>query len=286
MDTEIKEFWNETMQEVDSLPLDCVEKKGAQANQYCDVDKLIFQGLGNKRFSCLRVVPKSEHGCSKRAVIFLPGGYAGWTPRPHVWFEGIDTLCVDPRGQGHSKHDCDVRDNITTGIKNRFTCHLRHVYADVRQSVNYLAASGYTSIAIVGNCFGGAIALGMGALDSRVKVVCAQMPYLADWERCANEKVKCYEYLLKYLDRYPNMRDKTFGVLRFFDLFNLVPDMMAHSFVTVGEGNSVVPPGHVWDIYSKIGGDKARLFLCDGNWGYGNDPNYYYWQLCMMRKYL
>ena len=202
MEKDIAEFWSDTFDEVDSLTVDCKEVSNVEKNWYCNVKQLSFNGLGDVRFNCLMVTPKSEHGKSKRAVIFIPGGYAGWRPRPYLWFEGMVGLFVDPRGQGHSKEDCDIRDNLTTGIQSKYKHHLRYVYSDVRQATNYLVKCGFESVGISGTCFGGSVALGMASLDSRIDSVAAEIPYLADWQNCVEQGIEAYEYVIKYLKKY------------------------------------------------------------------------------------
>ena len=277
-------FWKETFDEVDVKGVDCTETTDVDRGTQFRAKQLTFTGLGEKRFNCLCVEPHSDH-VRKVAVIFIPGGYAGWKPRPYLWYEGVTGFFVDPRGQGHSKMDCDVRDSLTTGVQNRYKHHLRFVYADVRQAINFLSQQGYESIGVAGTCFGGSIALGIAALDKRIKVVAAEMPYLADWKNCCDKGVKAYEALVKHLEKYPDTEEKVFGVLQNFDLLNLVGEITVPTIVTIGGKNDVVPSSLVHRIYDAIGGG-VKVLLTDSERGYGNDPNFPYWAMTLFRKYL
>lgn len=112
-----------------------------------------------------------------------------------------------------------------------------------------------------GRSQGGAQALIAGGIDSRVKLVCAEIPALCDLSGAVVGRSSGWpRYQQNAKENFPAENQEA---VRYVDAMNFAPSIKGISFVTCGFIDLVCPPTGVFAVYNTIPGEKHILHNTD-----------------------
>lgn len=259
---DIDEFWRTTRERLAREPMEAKVETLDEPLPYKKF-KVTLRSLDGIRFIALLALPiQGEASAKPWPVIVTVPGYGG-TQQGVMLSEcqrGYAILQVFPRGQGDSEALWKIDGDKLTGYLERpEDNYYRGAYADVMRGIDFVVTRDgldRTRIALVGTSQGGGISLAVAALDSRVKVVVAHVPFLCNFRlaaRTANSRIKNQ---LDYAKRNDEIALRT---LDYFDPFQLAPQLRVPVLMSAGGKDEVCPQATIQSVHQRIAGRKKTL---------------------------
>ncbi len=261
---DIHAFWQQTLARLGREPMDA---KVEQVNEPLPYRKyrVTLRGLDGVHFRALLALPVMGEATAKPlpAIVTVPG-YGG-TQQGVMLSEclrGYAILQVYPRSQGDSEAlwKIDGPDKLTWHAAHPEGAYYQGAYADVVRGIDYLISRPDVDperIGLVGTSQGGGMALAVGALDPRVKVVVAHVPFLCDFRAAAAMP----ESLVKTVLNRANLNNEaTLRTLDYFDPLQLAPDLHVPVLVSAGGKDVTCPAATIRAVYERLPGIKSLMF--------------------------
>lgn len=165
------------------------------------------------------------------------------------------------RGQGLSEAAMPIQSNakLTAALDRPADHYYRWAYLDLVVALGVLAsdpAVDATRIGSVGTSQGGGLALALAALDTRIRAVVANLPFLCGLRDCA-----AIEGSLVYdlLDEAGLRSSPDLGTLDYFDAVRLAPWIHVPTLLTSGGRDRTCPPKSILAAYDHLPGVKCLL---------------------------
>ncbi len=260
-------FWNKSLQEIHSQPLNAVETPIPHPvkNIECFRFELDAYGGGKLVGYFLRPV-KSE---PVPLVVHLIG-YTGDKGFPHSYLHWLSMGCavctVDTRDQfGESYSDRAFGRGhgvgwMTQGIESPETYYYRFVYGDCLRVLDFaLGHEGIDNsrICVHGISQGGGLSLATASMDSRITHCMADIPFLCHFRRAIEISTELpYTEFVHFLKRFPALESKALNTLDYVDNLYLANRIKAKTLVSVGLQDMVCPPSTVFGVYNQISAQK------------------------------
>lgn len=264
---EVHAFWQQTLAKLSHEPMEAVLEPVTEPLPYKKF-RVTLRGLDGVPFRALLALPVQGESKAKPlpAIVTIPG-YGG-TQQGVMLSEcmrGYAILEVYPRSQGESEAlwKIDGPDKLTWHIAQPEGAYYQGAYADVVRGIDYIVSRADIDparIGLVGTSQGGGIALAVAALDPRVKVVVAHVPFLCDMRTAArtpNSLVK------NALDRTNLNNEAALHTLDYFDPLQLAPDLHAPALISAGGKDEVCPEVTIRAVYDRIPGIKSLVVYPD-----------------------
>lgn len=269
-------FWEEVLAEARAAPLEVDVTPSGPRLAGVEVSRVIYRGLGGARISGWYVRPK-EGGAHPGCVVYH--GYSDRGARAlqlyNLAAQGVAVLSMDCRGQGGDSPDLPPVDGghhagwLTRGLADPATYYYRYVYADAVLALEVLAAFPEVNadrLATTGISQGGGLSLAAAALSGRPVFVWADIPFLCDFKRAAElTPTLPYTELSTYLRRRPELGDKAFATLAYFDVVNLARRLRCPVTVTVGLFDDICPPSTIFGMFTQIPSTDKELIVMPYN---------------------
>jgi cephalosporin-C deacetylase len=279
-------FWEETRQESEQQPLNAELNPVDYIVEQVKVYDLYFDGFQNSRIYGRYVLPREASGDNKVPIIIMFHGY-NWnnTVISNILgfsLVGYGVLLMDVRGQNVKSPDHNHYENggaagwMTKGILNPYNYYYRYVYMDCVRAIDFLMTREEVDkerIAVEGGSQGGGLALAVGALSDKVKVVLADIPYLCHFRRAielyeGSPYSEIYHYF-KVHDSLHRTEEQVYRTLSYFDGMNLAPWIKADTLMSVGLEDTVCPPSTAFAAYNHINTNKEiRVYPEYGHGGF------------------
>lgn len=198
--------------------------------------------------------------------------------------QGYAILALDVRGQCGETPDARVYPAgafsgwMTLGLESPYTYYFRQVYLDAARAVEALANQPEVDekrIGCIGKSQGGGLAVVAAGLintlgeeidlGSRVKAVCAAIPFLADfrsaYQRQSAGPLDELSWYFQLYDSEHKREEKIFGTLDYFDAVHFAPWMEKDAAVLISMGlkDTVCPSTTVYSLYKAIEGEKELI---------------------------
>ncbi len=260
---ELHAFWQQTLAKLAKEPME------AQVEQLKDpvpyrTFRITLRGLGGVHFRALLALP--VQGESKAgplpAIVTIPG-YGGTQQGVMLGecMRGYAVLQVFPRSQGESEAlwKIDGPDKLTWHTAQPEGAYYQGAYADVIRGIDYLVTRPEidpTRLALVGTSQGGGMALSVTALDARVKVVVAHVPFLCDFRAAARTPNSLVKVLL---DRADLNHEATLRTLDYFDPLLLAPDLRVPALISAGGRDETCPVATIRAVFNRLPGTKSVM---------------------------
>lgn len=267
---DFKKFWLDTKEISKSEPLNEEIEKIEYIVKEIDAYKVYYAGFGGARICGYYLLPKSKG--SHPAILWFHG-YGGNKGKISYYLKwvllGYAVLAIDIRGQNGESTDNKIYPApsiwgyMTKGVFDKEKYYYRGVYIDCVRAIDFLTNReeiDKSRLCVTGSSQGGGLSLATAALDSRVKLTIAEIPYLCHYRRGVEwaEEAKNITYLefINIIKIYPEKEDDMFRTLSYFDNLNLCSWIKSKTIITCATRDIVCPPSTVFAVYNHIKANK------------------------------
>lgn len=273
---DLAEFWQETLQRTRATPLEVQTETVDEPlpfQKFC----LTYQSLDGVPIRAYLNVPLDASSKKRWPLIVTCPGYSGkgWLCLSGDCQRGYAVLQICPRGMGESAQLWQVPRNCENAWINYGKTHARGfyyqgAYIDVVRGIDCALIRpdiDAERVALVSGSGGGLIMLGAGSIETRVKAVVAEQPFLCDFLREPTH-INANEYGDENFAR-------TWG---YFEPMNLVPFLKTATLLISGGCDTTCPPKTIAAVFERLGGIKALAHFPDQPHGTTSDINGIIWE--------
>ena len=267
-------FWQQTLSKTRTHPLNPRFEAVDYGLRTVEVFDVTFNGYAGHPIKGWFLLPKHRNGPLPCIVEYI--GYGGGRSFPFDWLvwssAGYAHLIMDTRGQGSAWRSGDTADLETDGGNGQFpgfmtrgilspqTYYYRRVFSDAVRAVETALSHPEVDperIAVSGASQGGGISLAVSGLDSRVKVVMPDVPFLCHFSRATLiTDAHPYQEISKYCQVHRDKIEQVFETLSFFDGMHFAARSKAQALFSVALMDEICPPSTVFAAYNHYAGAK------------------------------
>jgi cephalosporin-C deacetylase len=245
-------FWQNTLFETRSHALEPSFEAVDYGLSTVESFDVTFSGFGGQRIKAWLMLPRQRSGALPCVVEFIGYGGGRGVPLERLLYSsaGFAHLVMDTRGQGSSWSKGDTPDPesdgsnpqhpgfMTRGVLRPETYYYRRVFTDAVRAVETARAHpavDATRIVVTGGSQGGGISIAAAALDSSVRALMPDVPFLCHYRR-ATELVGTHPYgeISNFLKIHRDKLEAVFATLSYFDGANFAPRTSSSAFYSVG----------------------------------------------------
>lgn len=257
-------FWKQGLEQVRNQPLGTTFAKRPLPLREIDVYEVSFTGAGGATIGGEMIVPR---GLSGAPGVVVYHGYSGRHDAVYSLLHwaamGTVVFTVDTRGQRGNTVDSAAYPGprspgfMTAGVCSPYDYYYRNAYLDCVRALDVLAERDevdMSRLAVVGMSQGGGLSLATAALDERVNLCLAEVPFLCDFPRAIRITGDWpYSEIINYL-RYSDAAEETqiLKTLSYFDNINLAGLIRARTLISVGLCDSICPPSGIFGAYNHM----------------------------------
>jgi cephalosporin-C deacetylase len=260
-------FWQQTLSRLASEPMEAVVEPLAEPLPYRKF-RVTLRSLGGVHFRALLALPvQGESPARLLPAIVTAPGYGG-TQQGIMLSEclrGYAILQVYPRDQGESATlwKIDGPDKLTWHLDQPEGAYYQGAYADMIRGIDFLVSRAeidHDRIGLAGTSQGGGIVLAVAALDPRIKVVAAHVPFLCDMRAAAQIP---HALVNDLLTRSGHDRETALATLDYFDPLQLAPDLRAPVLMSAGGKDLTCPAPTIRAVFDRLPGVKSLIVYPD-----------------------
>ncbi|NNC13532.1 acetylxylan esterase [Planctomonas sp. JC2975] len=231
-----------------------------------------FAGFDDQPVKAWLHLPRHRNGSLPCVVQYMGYGTGRGTPvtLTNLLYSaaGYANLIVDNRGQvGSDTADGDAEQRaqasgfLTQGILDPETYYYRRLIVDAVRAIGAAAAHPEIDaerLAVAGGSQGAALALAAAALDGTPVAVLADLPFLSHLRRAADvASAGPYLELTKFGRARPELVERAFTTLTYFDAVNFAPRSTASARFSAALMDDVAPASTVFAAYNNYAGPKT-----------------------------
>ena len=268
-------FWQDTLDESRSYPLDARFERIDFGLELVDTFDVTFNGFGGQPVKAWLLLPRREHPTELPCMVEYIG-YGGGRGFPIDWLfwsaAGFAHLVMDTRGQGSEWLHGDTPDLdpagaaphypgfMTLGIESPKTYYYRRLITDAVRAVEAARANpaidpGRT--AVTGGSQGGGLALAAAGLMPDLPLMLADVPFLCHYRRAVEmTDLSPYVEITRYCQVHRARTEQVFATLAYFDGMNFAVRAQAQALFSVGLMDQVCPPSTVYAAFNHYAGRK------------------------------
>jgi cephalosporin-C deacetylase-like acetyl esterase len=225
--------------------------------------------INNSRFYGIVCIPKKE---GKYPAVFIPPG-AGVRPyygEIALAERGIITFQVGIHGIPVTMDEtvyANLREGALKGyqlfnLDDKNNYYYKRVYLGCVRSIDFLVSLPQydgENLGVTGGSQGGALTIVTAALDSRVKVLAAHYPALADLTGFLYNRAGGWPLIFYYkYGNNINVKDKT-ETIGYYDVVNFAKSLTVEGLYTWGFNDEIVPPTSMYAAYNSITAPKNLI---------------------------
>ena len=276
------EFWQRSLAELEKVPTEFqLTAKPEQAKEGVDLFEVSMRSYGKVRVRGWLEIPRNP---GPQAVVIRVPGYGG-NMKP-IGRQDMIVFSFNPRGHGNSQQDISgqPRNYWVRGLDNKDTYFYRGAYLDCVRAVDFICSRPEVDpkrIAVWGASQGGGFAFATAALDSRVALCIADIPFLCDWHNYF-ELTRWPEMIEWIQEKEHRNWKKTLRTMSYFDTLNLCSRVRCKTYMGVGLQDQVCPPTTSFAAFNRIPGNKTHRIY--SNRGHGMDDEHWLWVWSQIRS--
>jgi cephalosporin-C deacetylase len=275
---DMAEFWAASIKELGEVEPDYelipVDGEEGRDNQLYE---LIMRSHGGVRVRGWLEVPLSpgEWGDAPYPAFLRVPGY-NQNMRPLGRVGGVVVLSFNIRGHGNSTDDVPGRpaDFWYRGLDDKDTYYYRGAFLDCIRAVDYLTSREDVDpdrIVVWGLSQGGGLAFATAALDQRIDLCVADIPWLGDWvnySKLVDEDADMKAWLAASESR---TKESVLKTLSYFDTMNLAGRIQCPTLMGVGLQDRISPPTTSFATFNRIVAPTDFRIYEDSGHGLGWD---------------
>ena len=213
-------------------------------------------------------------------VLRLPG--YGQSMKPVGDQEDLIVFSFNPRGHGNSQDDVPgtPQDYWVRGLDDRDTYFYRGAYLDCIRAVDFLCSLDNVDqdrIAVWGASQGGGFAFATAALDNRVDLCVADIPFLCNWTNYF--KLTQWDEMDEWLDK---KQDRSWShalkTMSYFDTMNLCERVTCPTIMSIGLQDQICPPTTSFAAFNRIRGTKTHMIYPTRGHGLSREHRHHTWK--------
>lgn len=268
-------FWAATIAEARSIGGAVSIEPAKTTLKAVEAFDVTFPGFGGHPIKGWLVLPTQRSARLPLVVQYL--GYGGGRSFPHEQLHwaasGYAYFRMDTRGQGSSWSMGATADPVgstaslpgvmTKGILDKTDYYYRRLFTDAVRAIDALVGQDFVDpdrIAVCGGSQGGGISLAVAGIDSRVKAVMPDVPFLCDYPRAVQKAQRDpYGEIVRFLAQHRDKKTAVFETLSYFDGVNFARHATAAALFSVAVMDDVCPPSTVYGAYNAYAGEKRMV---------------------------
>lgn len=276
-------FWKDTLGQARQHPLNAQFDLVDYGIKTVEIYDVTFSGYGGQRVKGWYVVPKQRQGKLPCVVEYIGyGGGRGFGWEHTLWASaGFAYLLMDTRGQGSVWRQGDTPDIpseganpsvpgfMTQGVLDPKTYYYRRVFTDAVRAVEAARSRPEVDpdrIAATGGSQGGGITLAAAGLESAIKVIMPDVPFLCHYRRATSIiDTMPYNEITNYCKIHRDKIDCVFNTLSYFDGVNFAARIKAKALFSVGLMDTICPPSTVYAAYNHLQSSEKEIRIYEFN---------------------
>ena len=214
------------------------------------------------------------------AILRVPG--YGQNMKPVGAQEDLIVFSFNPRGHGNSQDDVSGKpqDYWVRGLDDRDTYFYRGAYLDCIRAVDFLCSLDIVDqeqLAVWGASQGGGFAFATAALDNRVDLCVADIPFLCNWTNYF--KLTQWDEMDEWLNgKQHRPWSHTLKIMSYFDTMNLCQRITCPTIMSIGLQDRICPPTTSFSAFNRISGPKTHTVYPARGHGLGRDHRLRTWE--------
>ena len=267
------EFWKSSLEALEKVEPEFTTMKHEE-NDKNVIYEVTMRSFGDVTLHGWLEIPKATGPFP--VVVRVPGYNSDMRPVGNQ--AGIIVFSFNPRGHGKSVKQVpgEPVDFWIRGLDRKEDYFYRGAFLDCIRAVDFVCSRSdvdQEKIAIWGGSQGGGLAFATAALDSRVDLCIADIPWLCDWGNFFE------------LTDWPEMNawveadderswEKTLATLSYFDAHNLADRIECKTIMSVGLQDKICPPVTSFNAFNRIPIANKSYHIYDDK-GHGLDDEHY-----------
>jgi cephalosporin-C deacetylase len=288
MPEDFNAFWQSTVDEARAQGGEVMVTPAETTLKLIEVFDVTFPGFGGHPVKGWLVLPRERTGPLPLVVQYVGyGGGRGFAHEQLHWAaSGFAHFRMDTRGQGSGWSTGSTPDPVgstpqipgmmTKGILDRDGYYYRRVFTDGVRAIDAVLGLGHADparVALCGGSQGGGIALAVAGIDTRVKAVMPDVPFLCDFPRAVRVAGRDpYLEIVRYLAQHRENAAQVFETLRYFDGVNFARRSAAAALFSAALMDDVCPPSTVYGAFNAFAGTDKTIIDYEFNNHEGGGP--------------
>ncbi len=261
--SDLDSFWLRTLADLAAVPMQSNLKILPKlSTESLDVYLVEMHSLDNVLIRGYYAQPKNK---TNLPVIIHYQGYSS-VMETFGLRSDVAQFFLNIRGHGNSKDDVNpgFPGYFLSGIADPEKYIYRGAYSDAVRAIDFVLQRSEidtSRIAVMGGSQGGALSLATAALDKRVALCAADVPFLSDFRnyfQIANwpgNEVKAYSFM------HFKSQEEIYKTLDYFDISHLTPRITCPVFMGVGLYDDVCPPAINFAAYNNLSSVDKQYVL-------------------------
>ncbi len=267
---DFEKFWIETRKELEAIdPLYVIQYNQKRSTLTHKVYEVDMQSLENITIHAILTIPRLPGKFP--VLLLLPGYNQHFEP-----FMGDNEagLCLSVRTPSQltkkNKNPTNETENCLVNIDDKNNYFYRGVYMDCVRAVDFIFTNfkmglDTSRVIVMGGSQGGALALVTCALDHRVSICGADIPFYCnfpDYYDIASKKTPENFPINLFVHHFRSMSPPKYYFLKtmaYFDVMNFASYIRCPCIIGLGMMDPIAPPTCVYSVYNKLSPRIKRM---------------------------
>jgi cephalosporin-C deacetylase-like acetyl esterase len=282
---DFEEFWLKTRYELDSVAPDFK----IDLNEKLTTDRVEVFDVEMKSLHSVRVRGYYTRPIGKQNVpaILHVQGYSS-VMTPFSLDNTVAAFFLNIRGHGNSRDDVNpgFPGYLLSGIDKPETYIYRGAYMDCIRAIDFLCSRAEVDtarIAVEGGSQGGALSIAAAALDKRVKLCMADVPFLSDFKNYFDIASWPASEFKSHISKTGKKWEDLYAVLDYIDIKNMTPSITCPVIMGVGLYDDVCPPAINFAAYNNLKSED-KMYILYPHSGHSLPGPHYEVKMAWMKK--